>query len=182
MDDGLHLHTLCQTAYAGSDTDDWRRREWPFAQRAAAETHVVSLCSSRGVGAGLPASWAIVEQDTRAEPEKAETCVGLLTLTHADETSASALLGTYITPRRRGLRVQREAKRQLFALPGLNVRQFICLVHKDNLASLQGVMRCASIATVSQKTVTELPRPMQEEWWRMGCPPHILCLTPLATV
>lgn len=142
---------------------------------------MISLCSSQGAGVDLPASFAIIEQVEGAESERTESCVGLLTLTHLDETSASALLGTYITPRRRGLRVQREAKRQLFALPGMNVRQFICLVHEDNPASLKGVMHCAAIATVSQRTLAELPRPMQEEWWRSGCPAHILCLTPLST-
>lgn len=170
-EDCVTLSDACNTWYQHADDDRFRRREWPFPDRQAALQHGLALELSRPPADGLSAAWTVWESDPKY-------CSGLLALTQMDPKSRTALLGTYITPSRRGFGLQLTAKRILFDITKHVVRHYICFIADDNESSLRSIARCAEVATVIRFPSSSLPNVLFEEWWRQGQPQHIFRLTP----
>lgn len=165
------LTEACLAFYEAREDERWRRYEWPFADQKAASLHGISLAATSLADDRTPGAWTLIGADD-AQP------VGLIAATLHDPVERCALLGTYITPTMRGQGLQLLAKALLFDQLSSQVDQYLCLIEKDNMASLRGIEKCTAIASVTELSTQKLPAAFRSEWVRLGQPARVFRLTP----
>ena len=173
--DGLNLAMACQQHFLGRPEDGWRATEWPFCDAIAAQNQAAALAFHTLPG-GMPCAWSIMEHPAAGGGSPAcgaihpsrpsRSPVGLIAATLYDSTTRSALLGTYITPERRGRAFQHHAKLLLFAKLGEWIDAFYCLVAPTNESSLRGLRKIASAQWLAPDAL--LPANIEQERWLMG--------------
>lgn len=175
---GEALVARCLDFYraAPAEEDGWRRTEWPFCSRPAAESLALSL-SLQPVAGGFPAAYAFAAdrapgrapEDTAAGAPEGPAAGGnwipdgVVAATHFDKESRSALLGTYLTPSKRGEGIQRHAKEALFEKLQKFIQTYYLLIHDENAPSLRALEK---LETAREMKASGLPALLKEELCR----------------
>lgn len=162
-DAALALCQQSQIAFADVSSDAWRRDEWPFLNTQAALKEAAQL-TIQSLGSQMPCAFSIVDGDT---------IIGLIAVTHVDACNQNGLLGTYITPSRRGQGLQKIAKDHLFKRLPATFKTLFCIIATSNTSSLHSIAKISLAQLVDQADFQELPTAIRMEIWRAGTPVHV---------
>ena len=149
-----------QTAFAGQTSDSWRLREWPFADTQAAVQAAFALCLQT-VDGHIPCAWSVLEN---------EHVIGVIAVTHMDDACQTGLLGTYITPHKRGQGIQKIAKELLFARLPKPIETLFCVIVTANRSYLQAIRKIPYATLVDPADYNRLPPAVLVEVWRARTP------------
>lgn len=166
-DDCSYLVDRCSVYHAHEQTDTWRRREWPFASMIAAHEQWMAL-SLQSIDDQTPCAYSIIDTSTHGD-----TVVGMIAVTHYDENLHCGLLGTYITPDRRGEGIQKLAKERLFQLLPSSVHMLYAIIALHNQASLHAMAKLTSKRLLSADEIRSLPLWITLELWKAGETAHV---------
>lgn len=159
----LILCKQSQAAFSQVSSDHWRHDEWPFSSTKAALQEAMQL-SIQSLGPQMPCAWSVVDGDY---------IIGLIAITHVDDLNQKGLLGTYITPSRRGQGVQKIAKELLLKRLPETFETLFCIIATSNTSSLRSITKIPSVKFVDEASFHDLPNAICLEIWRAGTPVNV---------
>ncbi len=159
----LALCRQSQIAFANTPSDVWRLNEWPFSSTQAALQEAAQL-TIQTLGPQMPCAFSIMDGDA---------VIGLIAVTHVNDRNQNGLLGTYITPNRRGQGLQKIAKEYLFEHLPATFETLFCIIATSNTSSMRSIVKISKAQVVDQARFHELPTVIRLEIWRAGTPVNV---------